>query len=265
MLDSALFTVRSWKNATCLLGHFARYDFKKSPPFQKYEMKLYIIQCYPWLSHVLDHGILRGIVFGPRQLRAKILSNWWQINKPRFTPRAVAARTIIFQSEIVKKINSLFHSVYPVVPKSLFSIADLFAVRYLRVICTRSWNFAWHLLLRSSTERKNIIILLEISQTIHTVCYEDDYLFQRENLNYLILCFTQCTLLFQKSWFSIADLFAVRYLWVVCNKDKCCVVTQRAADIRVACLVTSARIACLLQFWIKTSELDYSIWTTPKW
>ena len=36
---------------------------------------------------------------------------------------------------------------------------------------------------------------------------------------------------FPKSLFSIADLFAVRYLWVVCNEDKCCVVTQRAADI----------------------------------
>ena len=47
--------------------------------------------------------------------------------------------------------------------------------------------------------------------------------------------------------FSIADLFAVRYLWVVCKEDKCCVVTQRAADIRVAWLVTFARIACLLQ------------------
>ena len=47
--------------------------------------------------------------------------------------------------------------------------------------------------------------------------------------------------------FSIADLFAVRYLWVVCNEDKCCVETQRAADIRLAWLVTFARIACLLQ------------------
>ena len=35
-------------------------------------------------------------------------------------------------------------------------------------------------------------------------------------------------------FYCIADLFAVRYLWVVCNEDKCCVVTQRAADIRVA-------------------------------
>ena len=37
--------------------------------------------------------------------------------------------------------------------------------------------------------------------------------------------------------FSIVDLFAVRYLWVVCHEDKCCVVTQRAADICVAWLV----------------------------
>ena len=44
-------------------------------------------------------------------------------------------------------------------------------------------------------------------------------------------------LVFPKSLFSIADLFAVRYLWVVCNEDKCCVVTQCAADIRVAWLV----------------------------
>ena len=42
---------------------------------------------------------------------------------------------------------------------------------------------------------------------------------------------------FPKSLFSIADLFAVRYLWVVFNEGKCCVVTQRAADIRVARLV----------------------------
>ena len=32
-------------------------------------------------------------------------------------------------------------------------------------------------------------------------------------------------------------MFSVRYLWDVCNEDKCCNVTQRAADIRVAWLV----------------------------
>ena len=34
------------------------------------------------------------------------------------------------------KNYSLFHSVYPVFPKRWFSIADLFAVRYLWVV----WN-----------------------------------------------------------------------------------------------------------------------------
>ena len=48
---------------------------------------------------------------------------------------------------------------------------------------------------------------------------------------------------------SIADLFAMRYLWDVCKEDKCCVVTHRAADIIVASpgLFTFTRIACLLQ------------------
>ena len=35
---------------------------------------------------------------------------------------------------------------------------------------------------------------------------------------------------------SIADLFAVPYLCDVCNEDKCCVVTNRAADILLASL-----------------------------
>ena len=42
--------------------------------------------------------------------------------------------------------------------------------------------------------------------------------------------------------FSIADLFAVCYLCDVYNEDKCCIVTHRAADIRVAWLVS---LACL--------------------
>ena len=116
----------------------------------------------------------------------------------------------------------------------------------LIVSCTRSWNFAWHPLWRSTTESKNIVKLLAISQTSHTVCCEEDY-FPKGKFNYLIVCFTQCTLFFfQKIFFPVADLFALRYLWIVCNKDKCCVVThaQRAADIRVAWLVY-ARTYCV--------------------
>ena len=111
----------------------------------------------------------------------------------------------------------------------------------LIISCTRSWNFAWHLLWRSTTD-ENIVKLLAISQTIHIVCCDDDYFPKAKILNYLIVWFHLVYLVFPKSLFSIADLFTVCYLWVVCNEDKCCVVTQRAADIRVSWLVC---LACL--------------------
>ena len=111
----------------------------------------------------------------------------------------------------------------------------------LIISCRRSWNFAWQFLWRSTSERKNIVKLLAISQTIYTMCCEDDYL----------NCFS--------SLFFIVDLFAVHLLQVVCNEDKCCVVTQRAAG-----LFTFVCIVCLLQLWIKTCQPVYSIWARPK-
>ena len=38
-------------------------------------------------------------------------------------------------------------------------------------------------------------------------------IFQRENLKYVIVCFTQCTMFLSTRLFSIANMFAVRYLW----------------------------------------------------
>ena len=82
--------------------------------------------------------------------------------------------------------------------------------------------------------------LLAISQTLHTVCCKDDYfpkgkfkLFKLLLNLYLIVCFTQCTLFFQKVCF----LLPICLPCVVCSEDNCCVATQRAADIRVAWLV----------------------------
>ena len=68
------------------------------------------------------------------------------------------------------------------------------------------------------------------------MCCEDDYL-AKEKFNLFNSLFYSVYSVFPKSLFSIANLFAVRYLSVVFNEDKCCVVTQRAADIRVAWLV----------------------------
>ena len=111
----------------------------------------------------------------------------------------------------------------------------------LIISCTRSWNFSWHFFGRSTTESKNIVKLLAISQTIHTVCCEGDY-FLKAKFKFFNSLLHSVYLVFPKSLFSIATLFAVRCLWVICNEDKCCVVTQRAADIPVAWLVY---FACL--------------------
>ena len=101
-----------------------------------------------------------------------------------------------------------------------------FTVRYLRVICTRSWNAAWHLLLRSSTESKNIVILLAISQTIHTVCCEDDY-FPKENFKSFNSLFHSVYPVFPKSWF----LLPICLPYVICGsyETKINVVLWRSA------------------------------------
>ena len=83
----------------------------------------------------------------------------------------------------------------------------------LFISCTRSRNFAWHLLWRSTTGSKSIAKLLAISQTRHTVCCKDDYIFQTENLNYSIVCFTQRTWFFQKVCF----LLGICLPFVICG------------------------------------------------
>ena len=50
------------------------------------------------------------------------------------TNRTVCCKDDYFPKGKFRLFNSLFHSVYFVFPKSLFSIADLFAVRYLWVV-----------------------------------------------------------------------------------------------------------------------------------
>ena len=67
----------------------------------------------------------------------------------------------------------------------------------------------------------------------------------KPNHSHQVCCdslFHSVYLVFPKSLFSIENLFAVRYLWDVCIEDKCCVVTQRAAVIRVVWIVY---LACL--------------------
>ena len=82
----------------------------------------------------------------------------------------------------------------------------------------------------------------------HAVCCEDNY-FPKGKFKLFNSLFHSVYLVFSIRLISIADLFAVLYLWNVSNEDKCCVVTHRVAGIIVGSLglFTSARIACLLQ------------------
>ena len=74
-------------------------------------------------------------------------------------------------------------------------------------------------------------------------------------LKKLIVCFTRCTLFFQYVCFLLPICLPCVSSETYCNEDECCVVTHRVADIRVASRLTFVRIACLLQLWIKTSDL----------
>ena len=127
--------------------------------------------------------------------------------------------------------------------QSLFGNEDIYELKGVHIA-----NFEVEFCVTSSLAldnwEQNIVKLLVISQTIHTVCCKDNY-FPKGNLKLFYSLFHSVYLGFPKSLFSIADLFAGRYLWFVCDEDKCCVVTQRAA----ACLLgffTFARIACQL-------------------
>ena len=95
------------------------------------------------------------------------------------------------------------------------------------------------------------------------VCCED-YSFPRENLNYLIVCFTQCTLLFPKSLFSVVDLFAVRFCGSCVTKINAVLWHSERQTFASLGLFMFALIAFLFQLWIKTGALDYFIWAKIK-
>ena len=139
----------------------------------------------------------------------------------------------------------------------------------LIISCTRLWSFARHLLWRPTTESKNTVKLFAMSQTIHTVCCEDDY-FPKEKFNHSIVCFTQCTLFFHKVCFLLQICLRCVISWgggecggYVTRINAVLWHSARLTFVSLG-LFTFARIACLLQLWMNTSELDYSIWATPK-
>ena len=136
----------------------------------------------------------------------------------------------------------------------------------LIISCTRSWNFSWHFFGRSTTESKNIVKLLAISQTIHTVCCEGDY-FPKAKFKLFNSLLHSVYLVFQKVCF----LLPLCLPYVVCGSyvTKINAVLWHSAPQTFPSLglFTSLVYVCTyclpMLLWIKTSELDYSIWVTP--
>ena len=60
---------------------------------------------------------------------------------------------------------------------------------------------------------------------MYAVCCEDDY-FPKGKFKLFNSLFHSVYLIVSIRLFSITDLFAMRYLWDVCNEDKCCVATH---------------------------------------
>ena len=69
-----------------------------------------------------------------------------------------------------------------------------------------------------------------------TPCAARTIIFKRESVNYLIASFTRSTLPFQCVCFLLLICLPCVSCGTYCNAHKCCVVTHRAADIRVALL-----------------------------
>ena len=102
-----------------------------------------------------------------------------------------------FPKEKFRFFNSLFYSVYLVFSILLFSIANL-------------W---WFLGVADTND-----VIQKIEKTLNNTHTTTQKLTNNSFRN------TK----------KHPNLFAVRYLWDVRNKDKCCVVTHRLVDIRVA-------------------------------
>ena len=72
--------------------------------------------------------------------------------------------------------------------------------------------------------------------------------------SYLILCFTKCTLFFQKVCFLLPICLPCVICWSYVTKINAVLWHSARQTFVSLCLFTFARIARLLQLWIKTSE-----------
>ena len=130
----------------------------------------------------------------------------------------------------------------------------------------RSWKSCIYNCADLPSYSKNIVKLLAISQTIHTVCCEDDY-FPKGKFKLFNSLFHSEYPIFPKRLFSFPNLFAVRFLWDICNEDKCCGGCDRAhgRHSRLLACVRSHVLRAYCNFESKQANSIISLfWATLK-
>ena len=130
----------------------------------------------------------------------------------------------------------------------------------------RNWKSCIYNCVDLPSYSKNIVKLLAISQTIHTLCCEDDY-FPKGKFKLFNSLFHSEYPIFPKRLFSFPNLFAVRFLWDVCNEDKCCGGCDRAhgRHSRLLACVRSHVLRAYCNFESKQANSIISLfWATLK-
>ena len=120
------------------------------------------------------------------------------------------------------------------------------------ISCTRSWSFAWHLLWRSTTERKNIVKLMAISQTIHTVCWKNNY-FSKRKFKLFNSLFHSVYLVLPKSCF----LLKICLPCVICGMYVMKINAVSWHSVRH----TSASLVYVCMYFMPTATLNQKKWT----
>ena len=159
-----------------------------------------------------NQGIFRDI-FGSRQLRATILSNSWQWVKPAHSTDRQTDLPSNFL-KIARLLGKIKHTV------SLRFISLSFGAKIVL------WEDISLLAMNSLYSEKGNDRYLWSGGKTFTPCASRAIIFQREKFKLFKSLFHSVYLVFSIRLISIADLFAVRYLWDVSNEDKCILVAS---------------------------------------
>ena len=211
--------------------------FKKSPPFRKSAN-----------NEVMHHSML-PLLISCTITEFSVTLLWLSITKDKNIANLFATSQIRQLQLFSTDLTSNFWTI----AQHLGKITNTVSLRFISLSLpskNRPERAYWQWIV-CTMKKGNDRYLWSEGKNIHVVCCDENY-FPWGKFKLFSSLFHSVYLVFSIRLVSFANLFAhVHDLWDVCNKDKCCVVTYRAVDIRIPWIVY---LACLP--WIKISHLD---------